>query len=227
MVGYKKNPASDTLTLRRDAMNIKYEMVVDFSRPYKNHTVLVMQNDHLSRICHFVLKSNGKDLDVSDVATYTFVAVKPDSSKIYDSGTLDVDEDGNQLNEITYSIPQALTDVIGTCTCSIALRSDDGALLQSFEFYIRARNELKEEDDDSEDDLAGFRDILNRAAEAIEKIETISNKSRLPNPYALRLTIGDTTYTYDGSDTLLITMSEIAYLGPNRKSAPVIDVDWS
>lgn len=163
-------------------MNVKYDMAIDFARPYKNHTVLVMQDDHLSRVCHFILYANNKALEVEDVASYALTAVKSDNSVVHDTGTLDVDDEGINLNEITYEIPQSLTDVIGTCTCTISLESNSGAILQSFEFYIKARNELKQEEDDTEDDLAGFRDILNRAAEAIEKIETLSNKSRLPDP---------------------------------------------
>lgn len=206
-------------------MDVRYEMVVDFARPYKNHTVLVVEGDHLSRTCHFTLRANGKNLDASDVTGYTLTAVKSDSSIVHDSGSLDTDEDGEQINEITYVIPQSLTDVIGTCTCTIALHGSDGSLLQSFEFYIKARNELKAEDDSSEDDLAGFRDILSRATEAIEKIEVLSSKSRLPNPFALRITLGDKVYTYDGNDTVSISFTGIAYLSEQKKEATTIT--WS
>lgn len=197
-------------------------MVVDFVRPYKNHTLLVVQNDHLSRVCHFILRANGKALDVSDVTSYTLTAVKPDSTTAHESGVLDVDDDGTYINEITYTVPQALTDVIGTCTCTIALNGSDGSVLQSFEFYIRNRNELKQEDDDTEDDLAGFRDILNRATEAIEKIETLSNMSKLPNPYAFRITIGNKTYTYDGSETISVALTGVAYLSTDKKKTTAV-----
>lgn len=205
-------------------MEVTYEMVVDFARPYKNHTLLVTQNDHLSRVCHFTLRANGRDLDVSDVASYTITAVRPDSSFTNDSGTLDVDDENNQLNEITYTVPQALTELIGTSTCIIKLISTSGAVLQSFEFYIRSRNLLKEEDDESEDDLAGFRDILARATEAIEKIETLSNKSRLPNPYPMRISVGDKTYTYDGSETVSVAFTVLAYLSTDKTE--VTPITW-
>lgn len=203
-------------------MNIAYDMVVDFSRPYKSHTLLVSQNDHLSRVCRFILRANGKALDVSDVTSYTLTAVKPDSTTAHESGTLDTDEDGNNINEITYSVPQALTDVIGTCTCTITLNGSDGSVLQSFEFYIRNRNELKQEDDDSEDDLAGFRDILDRAQEATEKIEALSNMSKLPNPYPLRGTLGGTSFSYDGSETTTITLTGVGFLSTEKvKATPI------
>lgn len=203
-------------------MKIPYDMVVDFARPYKSHTIMCSQNDHLSRVAHFILRANNKPIDVTDVVSYTMTAVMPDSSTIHESGTLDTDDVGEQLNEITYSIPQSLTDTVGTCTCTITLRGEDNSVLQSFEFYIKNRNVLKQEDDDSEDDLAGFRDILNRATEAIEKIEVLSNKSRLPNPYALRLTVGEASYTYDGNETVSVTFTGLAYLSEDKKTATPI-----
>lgn len=197
-------------------MKVTHDMVIDFARSYKNHEILVQQNDHLSRRLHFILRENGRDLDVSDVVAYTIRAVRPDSSFSYDAGTLDVDDDGNRINEITYDIPQAMTEIVGTGSLVIKLTSSEGAVLQSFEIYIRSRNLLKEEDDDSEDDYAGIRDILNRAQEAIEKIETISNKSRLPNPYPLRIPVGDKTYTYDGSETVVVPLTVVAYLSTDK-----------
>lgn len=203
-------------------MNIVYDMLIDFAFPSKSNTLLVMQDDHLSRVCHFILRSNGKDMDVSDVATYTVKAVLSDSTVVYDSGAMDSDKDGTQLNEITYAIPQALTEVIGKTTVTISLTGDDGSVLHSFEIYIRSRNELLSEDDDSEDEMAGFRDILNRATEAIEKIEALSNKSKLPNPYALRLHFGDQVVSYDGSVTVSANFSNVAYVDDYHETATAI-----
>lgn len=200
-------------------MNVKYDMVIDFARPYKNHTILCSQNDHLSRVPHFILRSNGKTLDVSDVETYTITAVKDNGSITTESGTLDTDDDGKQINELTYTIPQDLTSSIGTCACTITLNGTDGSILQSFEFYIKNRNVLKQEDDETDDDLAGFRDILNRATEAIEKIEALSNKSKLPNPYPLRIAVGDKTYSYDGNETISVSFTGIGYLSEDKLSA--------
>lgn len=204
-------------------MKVTHEMVIDFARP-SYHEVLVQQNDHLSRRLHCILRENGRDLDISDVASYTIRAVRPDSSFTYDAGTLDTDDDGNPLNEITYDIPQAMTEITGTGSLVIKLTSTAGAVLQSFEIYIRSRNLLKEEDDDSEDDYAGIRDIMTRAQEAIEKIEAISNKSRLPNPYPLRIPVGDKTYTYDGSETVVVPLTVVAYLSTDKIT--VDDIVW-
>lgn len=203
--------------------SVTYDMVVDFARPYKSHTILCSQNDHLSRIPHFILRSNGSALDVTDVETYTIKGVTTDGATVSDSGTLDTDDDGNKLNEITYKIPQALTSIIGTCTCSITLNGSDGSILQSFEFYIKNRNVLKQEDDDSDDDdLSGFRDILDRATEAINKIEVLSNKSKLPNPYPVRINVGANLYTYDGSETV-----SIAVVGLSEDMLSATPVAWT
>lgn len=203
-------------------MSVLYDMVIDFAWPSKTNTILVMQGDHLSRVCHFVLKANGKDMDVSSVSNYTVKAVLSDSSVIYDTGVLDVDDCGKQLNEITYAIPQALTENTGLTTVTVQLAGDDGSILRSFEFYIRSRNELMQEDDSSDDELAGFRDILNRATEAIEKIEALSTKSRLPNPYPLRIYFGDKTISYDGNETISLSLSGIGYLSSYKEAATTI-----
>lgn len=203
-------------------MKIQYDVIIDFARP-NNYEFLVVQGDHLSRVPHFILRANGKALDVSDVTGYKVTAVKPDgTSYALDGGTLDTDAKGNQINEITYDIPEALTETIGACTCSIGLMDKSGALLQSFEFYIRARNELKNEDDSSDDSLAGFRDILNRAQEAVEKIEELSSKSKLPNPNPLRITVGSKTQSYDGSEAVTVTLTGLGYLSENKKEATLV-----
>ncbi len=203
-------------------MNVLYDMVIDFAWPSKTNTILVMQGDHLSRVGHFVLKANGKDMDASSVASYTVKAVLSDSSVIYDNGILDVDSYGKPLNEITYSIPQALTENTGLTTVTVQLTGDDGSILRSFEFYIRSRNELMQEDDSSDDELAGFRDILNRATEAIEKIEALSTKSRLPNPYPMRIYFGDKTISYDGNETVSLNFTGIGYLSSYKEAATTI-----
>lgn len=203
-------------------MSVLYDMVIDFAWPSKTNTILVMQGDHLSRVCHFTLRANNKDMDVSEVASYTVKAVLSDSSVIYDTGILDVDEDSKQINEITYAIPEALTEQTGLTTVTIQLSGDDGSILRSFEFYIRSRNELMQEDDSSDDELAGFRDILNRATEAIEKIEALSSKSKLPNPNPLRLYFGDKTISYDGNETVSVSFTGISYLSTNKEEVTAI-----
>lgn len=203
-------------------MSVLYDMVIDFAWPSKTNTILVMQGDHLSRVCHFTLRANNKDMDVSEVASYTVKAVFSDSSVIYDTGILDVDDDSKQINEITYAVPQALTEQTGLTTVTIQLSGDDGSILRSFEFYIRSRNELMQEDDSSDDELAGFRDILNRATEAIEKIEALSSKSKLPNPNPLRLYFGDKTISYDGNETVSVSFTGISYLSTNKEEVTAI-----
>lgn len=203
-------------------MNVVYDMVIDFAWSSKTNTILVMQGDHLSRVCHFTLRANGKDMDVSNVLNYTVKAVKADSSIIYDTGTLDVDDQSIQINEITYAVPQALTEQTGLTTITIALNGDGGSVLRSFEFYIRSRNELMQEDDSDDDDLAGIRDILNRATDAIEKMDALANKSKLPNPNPLRMYYGEKTISYDGSETVSVSFSNTCYLSTKKETATII-----
>lgn len=204
-------------------MKVSYPIIIDFAKPLTPQEILVSQNDHLSRVPRFILRANGKALDVSDVATYTLTALKADKTRSYDSGTLDKDDDGNQINEITYEIPQALTEISGTCTCTITLTSSSGSVLQSFEFYIRNRNELQTSDEDTEDDLAGFRDIITQAVDAIEKINAMANKTALPNPYPLRLIVGDKTYSYSGGELIEVEFTGLAYLEGNGVDRTTVD----
>ena len=152
-----------------EPMNVVYDMVVDFARPSKTNTVLVMQNDANSRVLRFILMNQGRPFDTSGVAIVSIKAVKPDGKVIYDNASVSQDSDGKNIN-----------------------------------------------------DLSGFRDILSRATEAVAKIEELTKQSALPNPYPLRIIMGDQTFSYDGSLIVNVHLTGIAYLGNKKKETAVI-----
>lgn len=204
-------------------MNIVYDMVVDFARPSKTNTVLVMQNDSNSRVLRFILMDQGKAFDTKDVAIVSIKAVKPDGKVIYDNASVSQNSDGENINEIMYTVPLSLTASAGQVTMTISLQSAANESISSFENYLLTRNELYNENDyASDDDLSGFRDILSRATEAVAKIEELTKQSALPNPYPLRVQLGDQTISYDGSILVNLPLTGIAYLGKDKKETTII-----
>ena len=180
-------------------MVITYTMVIDFARPYKTNTLLVVKDDANSRKIRFILMDNGKPFDTSDVMQVIVKAIKPDGSLVLGVGDVSVDEDENPINEITYLIPDTLTDVTGKSVLTLTLIGGSQEQLSTFEFYLNVRNELYNEDDVAdEDDLTGLRDLLSRAAEAISQIEAMTEEHYLPNPYPLEILLDGTTYSYTG-----------------------------
>ena len=206
-----------------EPLNVVYDMVVDFARPSKTNTVLVMQNDANSRVLRFILMNQGRPFDTSGVAIVVIKAVKPDGKVIYDNASVSQDSDGKNINEVVYTVPPALTSTSGQVTMTITLQSAANESISSFENYLLTRNELYNEDDyASDDDLSGFRDILSRATEAVAKIEELTKQSALPNPYPLRIIMGDQTFSYDGSLLVNVPLTGIAYLGNKKKETAVI-----
>ena len=182
------------------SLKITYPMVVDMARPNKYNTLLVMKNDTNTREIKFVLMNDGRPFDTSECDTVTVKAIKPDQSIVYDDAVVSQDEDGNNINEIVYTLPADLTNVSGKTVMTLTLMNSTEQI-SSFEFYVNTRNELYNEDDyASDDDLSGFRDLLARAQAAIAAVESMTQQSALPNPNALRIQDPDGTTSYDGSE---------------------------
>lgn len=194
-------------------MNVKYDMVVDFARPSKSNTLIISEGDTNSRVCHFTLLANKTPMDMIDVTVATVRGVKGDGSTIYGDATILEDDDGNKLNEVEYVIPAAVADEAGSVTMTISLMGTDGSQITSFEFYLKIRNALYNEDDYiSDSDMSGFRDLLNRCMTAIQKIEQMTENEALPNPYALSLNIEGELTQYNGSSAKEVSLSDMAYI---------------
>ena len=190
-------------------MEIIYPMVVDLARPNKYNTLLVMKNDFNSRKCRFILMDNGKAFDTADVLNVVVKAVKPDGTVVFEDAEISTDDDGNRINEIMYPLPAAITDTSGKTTMTITMTGENSQLT-SFEFYVNTRNELYSEDDyASEDDLSGFRDLLNRALETVAQVEQMAQRSTLPNPQPLVITDKNGSTTYSGSERIEYSMIPI------------------
>lgn len=194
-------------------MNVKYDLVVDFARPNKSNTVIVSEGDSKSRVCHFTLLNNKYPMSMSDVTSATVRAVKSDGSVIWGEAEILVNDDGEQINEVEYTVPAAITDSSGNVTMTVTLMGELSEQLTSFEFYIQVRNALYNEDDlVSESDLSGFRDVLNRCLVAIAKIEAMTEHTALPNPYPLNINLEGDQISYSGNSTVTITLEDLAYI---------------
>lgn len=192
-------------------MVITYTMVIDFARPYKTNTLLVVKDDANSRKIRFILMDNGKTFDTSDVMQVIVKAIKPDGSLVLGVGDVSVDEDENPINEITYLIPDTLTDVTGKSVLTLTLIGGSQEQLSTFEFYLNVRNELYNEDDVAdEDDLTGLRDLITRARAAIEAIEAMTLQTSLPNPYPLNIQLDGETHSYRGNQRVTVSFGNLS-----------------
>lgn len=196
-------------------MQVKYNMVVDFARPNKSNTILVAEDDANSRKVTFTLLFDKAPFDMTGVTTATVMGITPTGARIYDVATIETDEEGNIINVVSWVIPAALTDTAGNIILTITLADNVGGRITSFEFYVKVRNALYNEDDYiDEDDLEGFRDLLNRTRAALEKMEQMVQQDALPNPYPIRIQLDNVTYEYSGANLVEILRGEVAYLGP-------------
>ena len=209
-------------------MVVNYNLVVDFARPSKTNTILIAENDVNSRNCCFKLLSDKTPFDMTNVTTATVQGVLPTGSIIIGEATIVQDEDENNINEVTYLIPSALTETPGTVTMTITLADSEGARITSFEFYLKVRNTLYNEDDYiSDEDLSGFRDLLARARAALARMEQMVQADALPNPYPLRIEVDGVEYEYTGDDLVEIFMGDVAYIGEVTGLVEVTEDDSS
>jgi len=194
-------------------MKVSYDLVVDFARPSKSNTIIISEGDTNSRVCHFVLLANKVPMDMSTVTVATVRGVKGDGSVIYGDATILTDDNDNFINELEYTVPAAITDEAGNVTMTITLLGSDSTQITSFEFYLKIRNALYNEDDlVSESDLSGFRDLLNRALTAVQKIEVMTESETLPNPYPLTINLEGEENVYSGAQAVTLTLEKMAYI---------------
>ena len=195
-------------------MKVKYNMVVDFARPTKSNTILISEGDTDSRVMHFNLLFDKQAFDMTDVVSVIVKGITSSGQAIFDStATIVTDEEGNKLNEIEYVVPADLSNLTGTITVTVSLTSAQGETITSFECYLKVRNALYNEDDVvSEEDMAGFRELLRRTEAALARIEDMVQKDALPCPESIRITVDGVDYEYFGKDPVDITMGFIPYI---------------
>lgn len=195
-------------------MKVTYNLVVDFARPNKSNSIIISEGDANSRLLHFTLLADKQPMDMLGVTIATVRGVKSDGSTIFGDATIVTDPTtGSLLNEIEYTLPEAFADVAGRTTMTITLSGNDGSAITSFEWYIEVRNQLYNEDDYiSEEDLQGYRDLLNRSMAALEKMEAMVQKDALPCPYPINITIEEDEFVYNGAAQIDIELKDIAHI---------------
>ena len=209
-------------------MNVKYNMVVDFARPSKSNTIIISEGDANSRVCCFTLLFNKQAFGMIDVTVATVKAVKQNGSVVYGDAEIVTDENGNKINEVVYTIPASITDEAGKVAMTITLMSSQGEQITSFEFYLTVRNALYNEDDYiSEEDLSGFRDLLNRAMAALEKMEVMTSQEALPNPYPFTFEVEGNRHTYTGNTAVTVELGNMVYLDETSEADPESSLDES
>ena len=195
-------------------MIANYHLIVDFARPSKTNTIVVAENDAETRNCNFKLLFDKEPFDMTGVVTATVKGVTQRGATIWDTAEIKTDEEGNYINELSYLLPLAVTENAGNVTMTITLEGDNNQTITSFEFYIRARNTLYNEDDViDEEDLEGFRDLLVRSQQALARMEEMVERDALPNPFPIRQTVDGYEFEYTGNEIVEVDMDDVAYLG--------------
>ena len=208
-------------------MICKYNMIVDFARPQKSNTVIVAENDVDSRQCNFRLLFDKQPFDMTGVVQATVWGVKSgQGGQVYSPATIVQDEQGNNINEIYWVIPADITEDAGVVTLTVTLADNVGASISSFEFYVKVRNALYNEDDFIDDDEKnGLRDLISRCVSAVTAIEEMIAENELPNPYPIRITMDGFDFEYKGESIVEIEMDDVAYLGDAVGSVEVTEDD--
>lgn len=207
-------------------MVVNYNLVVDFARPSKSNTILIAEDDANSRNCRFTLLADKQPFDMTNVTTAVVQGILPSGSVIIDEATIEQDDEGNNINVVDYLVPNAFAETPGTITLTISLNDNLGARITSFEFYLKVRNALYNEDDYiNDDDLDGFRDLLARSQAALEKMEQMTENDALPNPYPIRVEVDGVEYEYKGDELVEIYMGDVAYLGEVSGTVEITEDD--
>ncbi len=205
-------------------MTIDYTIVIDLARPLKTNTIEIHKGDNNSRRLRIVLMNDGKklsmyekDADGNVTSRYTSAVikgVKPDKTVLMGDGEFTTDADGNMVNEITYTLPEDAASATGISTYTLTLGSSTGTSLTTPEFCVKVMNQLYTEDDYiSDDQFKGFQDIYNKTMTALKQMQQYYENG-IKNPKALSIVMGDKTYTYDGSEAVLVNFADgnnIAY----------------
>lgn len=207
-------------------MIANYHLIVDFARPSKTNTIVVAENDAETRNCNFKLLFDKEPFDMTGVVTATVKGVTQRGATIWDTAEIKTDEEGNYINELSYLLPLAVTENAGNVTMTITLEGDNNQTITSFEFYIRARNTLYNEDDViDEEDLEGFRDLLVRSQQALARMEEMVERDALPNPFPIRQTVDGYVFEYTGNEIVEVDMDDVAYLGDYEGYVEVTEDD--
>ena len=149
-------------------MNVIHKIALDLAQ--NNYIEIeVAKGSENTIVLQFFFLESGKKYDMSEVGAVSFKAITPDQSIVFND-TSKVQENGSVL----YAISERIMETPGRTTCTLQLIGSKGEVVSSFEFYIRVKAQLFDENDYiSEDDLQGFRAYMIRAENAAEACEAL------------------------------------------------------
>lgn len=195
-------------------MICNYNMIIDFARPQKSNTIVLSENDAETRMCNFKLLFDKEPFDMTGVVSAVVHGVTQSGATIIDTATIKQDGEGNYINELSYLLPLAVTENAGNVTMTIELDGANSERITSFEYYLKTRNALYNEDDViDQEDLEGFHELLIKSQQALARMEEMVERDALPNPYPLRYTIDDVTIEYTGEPLVEINLDDVSYFG--------------
>jgi len=209
-------------------MICNYNMIIDFARPQKSNTIVLSENDAETRMCNFKLLFDKEPFDMTGVVSAIVKGVTQSGATIIDTAEIKTDAQGNYINELSYLLPLAVTENAGNVTMTIELDGSNSERITSFEYYLKTRNALYNEDDViDQEDLEGFHELLIRSQEALARMEEMVERDALPNPYPLRYKVDGVTVEYTGEPMVEIDLDDVGYLGDATGLVEVTEDDSS
>lgn len=184
---------------------IEYTLICDFKRPLKSQIVNLEKDDAGSVAIRLMLNNGSEAFDMSNITYAQIYAVKPDeTSVIYDSVTIEKDDDGNNKSVVSYIVPENMTDHPGQVTANIMLFGADGYVKSTPKFYLNIGSQLFDPDEYvSSSTITSMQTLVSDVSSALAELK---NTTAIKNPYALSITKNNTTVSYDGS-----TVQSIAF----------------
>lgn len=157
-------------------MEVVHQIIVNLKDNTRTHTIEV-RNDTVNAVKMSCTLLNGdKALDMSDVLLATIRGVKPSGAIVYADATIEQDEEGNNINVVSYVFSKIALAEVGHSTYTVTLMSSEAQLICSFDIYVDVLNQLYDEAVLwGENDLSAMRSYMTRALNACQTAEEVRN----------------------------------------------------
>jgi len=155
-------------------MEVVHQIIVDLKDNSRTHTIEVRKGSVNAVKMRCTLINGGVPVDMSDVLTATVQGVKPSGAIIYADADIEKDEEGNNINVVSYVFSNIALAETGHSTYSIELMSSLAQLIYSFDIYVDVLNQLYDEADLwGENDLSAMRSYMTRTLNAAQTSEEL------------------------------------------------------
>lgn len=224
-------------------MNIAYKLLLDIRRPNKKYILNMSQYDDMSRLIDIILMDDGVALDMSDVSTAKFKSTYVvDKQTVIFEDFCDIvkDKEGNNMNEIMFTIPANLTQNAVVLNCKVELNGIDSSevsfTLSTAEFYISIENALYDDSEyQSGADIQALNNLINESQKTLENVRTTLAEVEAKIAEGIEpFTVGNVVYDGKTPKTVeslknpfSLTIGDVTYDGSQSKTANALKNPFS